>query len=108
MSQGGQGDHEDQKDPKEEEKEALMTSLWEGATGCSLAVSHGFLLGPPSCLASSLGSEVPVVILTLLGYLCHPPMPSLAHLVWIPISSSSVISLLPLVAHHGTGHGNSS
>lgn len=47
------------------------------------------------CFASSLDSEVPEVVLTSQVIYATPICPSLAHLVCIPIGSSSVISTPP-------------
>lgn len=51
-------------------------------------------------------TQSPKGYLDLSSYLCHLRLPSLAHLVWIPISSSVIPA--PLVAYHGARHGNSS
>lgn len=94
MRQGGQGDHEDQKDPtkgKKKERGHSDTSVGK----CNVSV---VLLSPSgSCW------DHPVVLhplwtsgsngrLDLLSYLYHPHMPPLAHPVWIPTGSSSVLS----------------
>lgn len=98
MRQGGQGDHEDQKDPTEgktnRERGHNDISVGKSNVGVVLPSPSGSCWDHPAVL-HPLWTSGSNGRLDVLSYLCHPHKPPLAHPLWIPTDSSSVISAPP-------------